>query len=236
LGARSFRFVSRRRKAQGGAALGLLVLLAVLAGAGYTAYSADRLDQDFQKGRNELQAAQAALNTRDASAAALQNAALDLKQAKLDFSNAQQRADNDPALRLFGVLPGTGEQVQAAEHLGAIGADLSEAGESAALIGLQLVDLKSQYPGPLTAADLAAVLQRAQSLLAKYQGSIQQIGRSLRAAHAERTQVSTTNLLPPLRHAYDQVDQALDEADSAFLRYQDPSQLIAGFLGVSASG
>ena len=239
MGARSFRFVGSRDKAErrrGGAALGLLVLLAVLGGAGYTAYSADRLDQDFQQGRSELQAAQAALDTRDASAALLQDAAGDLKQAALDFSNAEQRADTDPALRLFSVLPGTGQQVQAVAHLGAIGVDLSQAGEAAALVGLQVVDLKQQYAGPLTAEGLAAVLQRAQSLAAKYQGSIEQIGRSLRAAHAERGQVSTTNLLPPLRHGYDQVDQALDQADTAFLRYQDPSQLIAAFFGASVSG
>ena len=56
--------------------------------------------------------------------------------------------------------------------------------------------------------------------------------RPLRAAHAERAQVTTTDLVGPLRNAYDAVDAALANADNAFLRFQDVRQLLSDYLGV----
>jgi hypothetical protein len=54
----------------------------------------------------------------------------------------------------------------------------------------------------------------------------------LGAAHAERAQVDTGQLLGPLRDAYNAVDRALAEADTSFRRYQDVRQVLSDFLGV----
>ena len=74
--------------------------------------------------------------------------------------------------------------------------------------------------------------QEAQTIARTYSASTRAIGEQLRAAHAEREQVTATDLLAPLRDAYDQVDRALAEADTAFLRYQDVKQVLSDFLGV----
>jgi hypothetical protein len=42
----------------------------------------------------------------------------------------------------------------------------------------------------------------------------------------------TTDLVGPLRDAYDAVDRALAEADTAFLRFQDVRQVLSDLLGV----
>jgi hypothetical protein len=76
------------------------------------------------------------------------------------------------------------------------------------------------------------VLQQAQGIARDYSASTQAIGQQLGAAHAERAQVTTTGLVGPLRDAYDAVDAALAEADTAFLRFQDVRQVLADFLGV----
>jgi len=134
---------------------------------------------------------------------------------------------------LVGGFPAAGHQIEASAHLAAIGADMSRAGESAATVAIQVAALKQKYTGrPLGADDLQAVLEEAQTIARTYSASTRAIGEQLRAAHAEREQVTTTDLLAPLRDAYDQVDRALAEADTAFLRYQDVKQVLSDFLGV----
>jgi len=54
----------------------------------------------------------------------------------------------------------------------------------------------------------------------------------LLAAHSERAQVNTSQLLGPLKDAYDAVDRALAEAETSFRRYQDVRQVLSDFLGV----
>ena len=80
--------------------------------------------------------------------------------------------------------------------------------------------------------DLQTLLQRAQGIATDYSASTKAIGQQLRAAHSERAKVKTTDLVGPLRDAYDEVDKALAEADTAFLRYQDVRQVLSDFLGV----
>ena len=160
-----------------------------------------------------------------------------LTRAEQDFTDAQRRSSQDPALRVLGALPWSGTQVSASAHLGAIGADLSRAGEGAATVALQVAALRKQYVGRrLTPDDLQAVLQQAQAIAASYKGSITQIGEQLNAAHAERAQVTTTELIPPLMHAYQEVDGALSQADTAFTRYQDVKRVLSDLLGVPLSG
>ena len=211
----------------------------VLAAIAYTGYSANAVYQGLDHGREQLVSAQTSMNAagRSGDAAQLRSAAAQLEQAERDFTHAQQRSRTDPGLRLVSVIPPSGRQLDASAHLGAIGADLSRAGEGAASVALQVAALRQQYTGRrLTPDDLQALLGRAQAISRNYSGSIQAIGRQLNAAHAERAEVNTTGLLPPLQHAYDEVDRALSEADTAFLRYQDVRQVLSDFLGVRLPG
>jgi hypothetical protein len=220
---------------RGRGALAAIVILAVLGAMGYTAFAGATVYQDLDRGRQALVAAQVSMRaaTRAADPAQLQGAATQLKLAEQDFNDAGRRASNDPALRMVGGIPGAGRQLDASTHLAAIGADMSRAGEGAAVVAIQVAALKQKYAGrALTPDDLQTLLQQAQGIAADYSASTKAIGQQLRAAHAARAQVDTTNLVGPLKDAYNEVDRALAEADPAFLRYQDVRQVLSDFLGV----
>jgi len=211
------------------------VVIAGLAAAGYTTYAGNRVYQSLESGRRQLVAAQASMKAAAHSAdpRLLAAAAAQLQHAERDFDDANRRSRDDPALRLVGGVPAAGRQIDASAHLAAIGADMSRAGEGAAAVAIQVAALKQKYAGrPLGADDLEAALEEAQAIARNYSASTRAIGEQLHAAHAERERVTTTDLIGPLRDAYDQVDRALVEADTAFLRYQDVRQVLADFLGV----
>lgn len=213
-------------------AIGVLALLAVVV---YTGYAGTTVYQQLDSGRAELVAAQAGISAAAQSAdpAQLRAAGAQLRLAERDFSEAGRRTRNDPALRVAGGIPGAGRNLDAITHLAAIGADMSRAGEAAAAVAIQVAGLKQQYAGrALTPDDLQVALQQAQGIARDYSASTHAIGQELRAAHAERSQVGTAGLVGPLRDAYDAVDRALAEADTAFLRFQDVRQVLSDFLGV----
>jgi hypothetical protein len=218
----------------GGAVIALV--LALVAAVGYTGYAGTAVYQQLDSGRAELVAAQAGISAAAQSAdpAQLRAAAAQLKLAERDFSDAGRRSRNDPALRLVGGVPAAGRNLDAVTHLAAIGADMSRAGEAAAAVAIQVAGLKQQYAGrALTPDDLQVALQQAQGIARDYSASTHAIGQELRAAHAERARVkTTTDLVGPLRDAYDAVDRALAEADTAFLRFQDVRQVLSDLLGV----
>lgn len=212
-----------------------IVILALLLAGGYTASAGAAVYQDLDGGRQALVAAQASMTAaaRSADPSELQSAAAQLKVAEQHFNKARERSATDPALRLASGIPGAGRQLEASTHLAAIGADMSRAGEGAAAVAIQVAGLKQKYAGrPMTADDLQAALQEAQGIARTYSASIQAISEQLRAAHAERAQVDSGQLLGPLRDAYDAVDRALAEADTSFRRYQDVRQVLADLLGV----
>jgi hypothetical protein len=218
-----------------GGALGAIIVLAVLATAGYTAYAGATVYRQLDSGRQELVAAQGSMGAaaRSADPAQLQAAADQLRRAEADFSAAGRRSQDDPALRLAGGISEAGRQLDAITHLAAIGTDLSRAGEAATAVAIQVATLKQQYAGhALTPDDLQAVLQRTEAIASTYRTSTEAIGQRLRAAHAERAQVTTTGLVAPLRDAYDEADRALADADTAFLRYQDVRAVLSDFLGI----
>lgn len=223
------------RAGDGRGALIAIVLLALLAAVGYTAYAGTVVYRQLDSGRQQLVAAQARMSAaaHSGDAAQLRAAAAQLRQAEQDFSDAGRRSRDDPALRLAGGVSAAGRQLDAIAHLAAIGADMSRAGESAAAVAIQVAALKQAYAGrALTPDDLQLLLQQAQAIATAYSASTRAIGQQLRAAHAERAQVTTTDLVAPLKNAYDEVDRALAEADTAFLRYQDVRQVLSDFLGV----
>src|ERR1700681_2305110 len=212
-----------------------IVVLAVLAALGYTGYAGTTVYRQLDSGRQELVAAQAGMGAAAQSAdpAQLRASAAQLRLAERDFSDAGHRSRADPALRLVGGMPAAGRNLDAITHLAAIGADMSRPGEAAAEVALQVAALKERYAGrALTPEDLQVVVQQAQGIAKDYSASTQAIGRQLRAAHAERAQVTTTDLVGPLEDAYDAVDRALAQADTAFLRFQDVRQMLSDFLGV----
>ena len=214
-----------------------MVITGLLA-AGYTTYAGNRVYQSLERGRQQLVAAQASMKAaaHTADPRLLAAAAGQLQQAEWDFDDANRRSRDDPALRIVGGVPPAGRQIDASAHLAAIGADMSRAGEGAAAVAIQVAALKQKYAGrSLGADDLEAALEEAQAIARNYSASTRAIGEQLHAAHAERERVTTTDLIGPLRDAYDQVDRALVEADTAFLRYQDVRQVLADFLGVRLS-
>jgi len=211
------------------------VVIAGLLAAGYTTYAGNRVYQSLESGHRQLVAAQASMNAaaHTADPGLLAAAAAQLKQAELAFDDANRRSRDDPALRFVGGVPAAGRQIDASAHLAAIGADVSRAGEGAAAVAIQVAALKQKYAGrSLSADDLEAALAEAQTIARNYSASTRAIGEQLRAAHAERERVTTTDLVGPLRDAYDQVDRALVAADTGFLRYQDVRQVLADLLGV----
>jgi len=223
------------RTGHGRGAVIAIVVLGVLAALGYTAYAGTTVYVQLDSGRQELVAAQRSMSAaaRSVNSAQLRAAGAQLKLAEGDFSDAGRRSRDDPALRLAGGIPAAGRQLDAIAHLAAIGADMSRAGEAAAAVAIQVVALEQKYAGrTLTPNDLQILLQQAQGIASEYAASTKAIGQQLLAAHAERAQVTTTGLAPPLRDAFDEVDRALADADTAFLRYQDVRQVLADFLGV----
>ena len=228
-----------RRWAAGRLALIAVLVVALLVGAGYTAYAGGSLYLHLHGGGEGLVSAQAKLSAglRSGEAATIRSAQSDLNAAGHDFAAAYGSARDDPAFRLLGGLPASGDQVEASRHLAAIGEDLTRAGQAVAQIGLEIVNLKQTYAGrTLTPDDLQAMLQKAEGLASQYSASAHSIGDDLRAAHLERSQVVTTNLVPPLKGAYDRVDEALSRADQAFVRFQDVRQVMSQLLGVSIPG
>jgi hypothetical protein len=224
---------------QGRGALVVLLLLAIVAAAGYTAFSSVRVYQQLDSGRRELVAAQAGLAAagRSGDDGTLATVAGQLRQAELDFDDAQTRARQDPAFTILGRVAVAQKEIDAAAHLAAIGADISRAGESAAAIAVQVARLKRQYAGQaLTPDNLPGLLRQVEAIATNYAASARAIGDQLRAAHTERAAVRTTGLVTPLRDAYGQVDAALADADSAFLRYQDVRAVLSDLLGVSLPG
>jgi hypothetical protein len=217
-----------------GAVIGI-VALALLALVVYTGYAGTTVYQQLDTGRQQLVAAEAGMKaaTQSGDTAQLRASAAQLREAEGNFSEAGRRARSDPALRLVGGVPGAGRNVEAVTHLAAIGADMSRAGGAAAAVAIQVAGLKQQYAGrALTPDDLQVVLQQVQGIAKDYSASTQAIGQQLRAAHSERAEVTTTDLVGPLKDAYDAVDAALAQADTAFLRFQDVRQVLSDFLGV----
>jgi hypothetical protein len=223
------------RSNHGRGAVIAIIALALLAMVGYAGYAGTAVYQQLDSGRQELVAAQASMSAavQSADPAQLVVVADQLKQAERDFSDAGGRARNDPALHVAGAIPAAGRNLDATAHLAAIGADMSRAGQAAAVVAIQVARLKQQSAGrTLSPDDLQVLLQQAQGIARDYSASTQAIGQQLRAAHAERAQVTTTDLAGPLRDAFDAVDRALAEADTAFLRFQDVRQVLSDFLGV----
>ena len=228
-----------RRLAAGRLAWIAVLAVVLLATAGYTAYAGGSLYLHLHGGGEGLLSAQAKLSTglQNGEAETIRSAQSDLNAAGHDFAAAYGSAEDDPAFRLLGRLPAAGDQVGASRHLAAIGADLTHAGQAVAQIGLEILNLKQTYGGrTLTPDDLQALLQKAEAVARRYSASAHSIGDDLRAAHQERGKVVTTNLVPPLKGAYDRVDEALSRADQAFVRFQDVRQLLSQLLGVSIPG
>ena len=235
-GARLFLFGQRRFDHRHGRGSWLvLVLLAVVAAAAYTTYSGFAVYRQLDSGRRELAAAQAGLAAASAAdESSLATIAGELHRAEQDFGGAEERARQDPALRLLGGFSPAGRQLDATARLAAIGGDLSRAGESSATIAIDVNQLKLQYAGKaLTPESLPALLQQAQAMVNKYRVSTRAIGDELRAAHAERAAVDPGRLIAPLQQAYDQLDAALAAADTAFGRYRDVRRLLSDLLGVA---
>ncbi len=222
----------KRRGRGAGIAIVALALVALVA---YTGYAGTTVYQQLESGRQELVAAQAGMSAARLSIdpAQLRASAAHLRQAERDFSEAGRRARNDPALRAVAGFPAAGRNLDAVTRLAVIGADMSRAGEAATAVAIQVAGLKQQYAGrALTPDDLQVVLEQAQGIAKDYSASTQAIGQQLHDAHAKRAEVTTTDLVAPLKDAYDAVDAALAQADTAFLRFQDVRQVLSDFLGV----
>jgi hypothetical protein len=213
-----------------------VLLLAVLAAAGYTAYAGVRVYQDLGSGRDHLIAGQAdlAAAVKTGDLATLRTAATELEAADADFRRGSVRLRTDPALLAGARVSASQEQVAAVIHLAAIGDDMAQAGSAAEQIAEGVVTLRQSYAGrTLIPTELAALAHDADALAQRYAAAAVAIEQQLRLAHHERAQVVITALVPPLRAAYDQVDMALAAADEAFRQFQDPKGLLSQFFGLT---
>ncbi len=213
-----------------------VLLLAVVAAAGYTAYAGVRVYQDLGSGRDHLIAGQADLTAavKTGDLATLRTAAAELEAADADFQRGSTRLRTDPALVAGARVSASQEQVAAVIHLAAIGDDMAQAGSAAEQIAEGVVTLRQSYAGrALTPTDLAALAHDADALAQRYAAAAVTIEEQLRLAHHERALVTATALVPPLRSAYDQVDVALAAADEAFMQFQDPKRILSQFFGVT---
>jgi hypothetical protein len=176
-----------------------------------------------------------ALRSGDPQAAVRASSAL--ADSQEDFASAHSRTESDPGLRLLHALPAAGPQVDATGRLAAIGSELSRAGESAASITSDVLRLKQAYAGKtLTLANLSALRAQVDGLVVRSRSASQAVAAALGAAHAQRAQVKTTDLIPPLHSAYDQVDAALAQADEAYIRYGNVRLLVSQALGIPVPG
>ena len=217
----------------------MLLLLAVLAACAYLAWVSMALAKDMRGGEDRLVGAEAdlelAVRRSDPQAAARASSAL--AQSHDDFAQARVKTQSDPGLRLLGALPAASSQVDATGRLAAIGSELSRAGESAAAITSEVLRLKQAYAGKtLTLQELPALRAQVDQLVARSRSASQAIAAALSTAHTQRAQVNTTDLIPPLRSAYDQVDGALAQADEAYVRYRDVRLLVSQVLNIPAAG
>ena len=217
----------------------MLLLLALVAAIGYLAWISSTVANDMRRGESRLVGAQQDLDeaVRQNNPLAAQRASTALAESRDDFTSARAKTQNDPGLRLLAALPAASSQVDATGRLAAIGTDLSRAGESAAGITSDVLRLKQAYAGKaLTLQEVPALRAQVDALVARSQSASQSIAASLRAAHAERAQVKTTDLIPPLHSAYDQVDAALARADEAYVRYGNVRLMVSQALGIAISG
>jgi hypothetical protein len=213
-----------------------VLLLAVVAAAGYTGYAGVRVYQDLGSGRDHLIAGQAALAAaaKSGDLATLRTAAAELQAADGDFQRGSVRLRTDPALLAGARVSASQAQLAAIVHLAAIGDDIAQAGSAAEQIAEGVVTLRQAYAGrTLTPRDLAALAHDADGLAQRYAAAAATIDLQLGAAHRERGLVTTTALVPPLRAAYDQVDEALTAADAAFAQFQDPKRILSQFFGLT---
>src|SRR5260370_38092924 len=125
----------------------IAIVLALVAAVGYTGYAGTTVYRQLDSGRQELVAAQAGIGAAAQSGdpAQLRAAAAQLRQAERDFSDAAGRSRDDPALRVAGVMPLAGHNLDGVTLLAASGADNSRAGQSAGAARHPAAYLKTPY-------------------------------------------------------------------------------------------
>src|ERR1700730_16109469 len=97
-------------KAHGRGAVIAVIVLALLAVAGYTGFAGTAVYQHLDSGRPGVGPAEAGMSAplQPADPAQLRVAADQLVQAERDFSDAGRRARTDPALQAASVVPAAG--------------------------------------------------------------------------------------------------------------------------------
>jgi hypothetical protein len=162
------------------------------------------------------------LNLTDADLAVARE---QLRAADANLRRADDHLTWDPLIRLAGVLPGTGPQVDATEDLVDIGGLLVEVGDRATTAAGKAVALKEAPPSddPLTASLV--------DLLADTSEDVDAIAALAAEIVEARAEIGDRALLPPLARAVDRLDEELPQLANAVEQLAQSKALLPAFLG-----
>ncbi len=198
------------------------VLLAVALFEGYRAWSAV---SHVTNGRAHLRAGQDRMEAvrLDAGEGDLNAARADFRAARADFEAASGTLRRDPFAAIARRLPGVGSQVEAASALATIG-------EQGAEIGEQGVEAIAAF-NTVRADPTATLPELTPRLIENIDPHITRAEDALAAIDGRRADTGSASLLPPLRSAYDELDQRRARLRDMLESYTLARDFAPGFLG-----
>lgn len=212
--------VGRRRTA-----IAVVVLAAILAVAGWHYVT---LYRDLAGARDELVAAQESLSGVgfEAEATDLRAAGARLDRAESKIDSASRHFRFDPLIRLAGVLPRVGDQVDAAGALIDIAGTFVDLGQAATRTGLVAVEVReNRRPGdpPLTHALV--------DLLRDTSDEADEIQQLADRAARQRSELGDRPLWRPLDNARKRIDEELPGLVDGASQLAQASDILPAFMG-----
>jgi len=217
--------VLRRMRAGFWMALSLtagMLLLAVALGLHYRALYAD-----VAEGRSLLLEAQDILETGrlDVAEDDLVQAEDRLVQAGQLFDSAQQRLERDPFLKVAGLLPLAGDQVEAGRQMTGIGLEASLAGRWAVEAARDFNAVRTGEGGTL--------LEKSVVLLERVAPEIDSLEARLATIDQYRGHIDADGLIPPLAAAVRDLDEQRERVRELVQDYRRAQELVPSVLGFS---
>lgn len=203
----------------------LAVALLAIIGAGVEGMRAWQTIGDVNDGRGALQAGQDVIEGErlDATPNDLRIARAEFDAARSHFASASDRLRNDVAVRLIRKLPLAGGQVDAAVEMARIG-------ESAAVIGLEGVDLAAEVER-IRADDKSTLTEKTMVVFDAADPRIANIEASLADVDERRAAIGERSLLPPMRSAIDELDERRQTLVDFLEEYRRARAFAPEFLG-----
>lgn len=201
-----------------------MLLLAVALGLHYRALYAD-----VAEGRSLLLEAQDILETGrlDVAEDDLVRAEDRLVQAGQLFDSAQHRLERDPFLKVAGLLPLAGDQVEAGRQMMGIGLEASLAGRLAVEAARDFNAVRTGEGGTL--------LEKSVVLLERVAPEIDSLEARLAVIDQYRDHIDAGGLLPPLKAAVRDLDEQRERVRGLVQDYRRAQELVPSVLGFDGS-